>query len=116
MKLVKLTKQGRNVLVNVNNVLQIETTMTSGGVLTKLFMNGGNYVLVEESMEDVYNLFNEDVKQDIDWTTTTIDEVFEEQRVMGTPFPQKRHYNPRPQQQYRPRNYNNNNTFNDNQY
>lgn len=114
MKLVKLTKQGRNVLVNVNNVLQIESTMTNGGVLTKLFMNGGNYVLVEESMEEVYNLFTEDEKQDIDWTTTTLDEVFEE-RVMSNPFPPKR-YHQRPQQQYRPRNYNNYNTFNDNQY
>jgi hypothetical protein len=116
MKLVKLTKQGRNVLVNVDNVLQIETTMTSGGVLTKLFMNGGNYVLVEETMEDVYNLFNEDVKQDIDWTITSIDEGFED-RMVQQPFPQKRYHNPRPQQQqYRPRNYNNYNTFNDNQY
>jgi hypothetical protein len=89
--------------------------MTSSGVLTKLFMNGGNYVLVEESMEDVYNLFSENSKQDIDWTTTTIDEVFEERMVQ--PFPQKRQYQPRPQQrEYRPRNYNSYNTFNDNQY
>lgn len=54
--LLRLTKQGSPVLVNFNNVTNCEVFTTPQGNFTKIYLVGGIYVNVEESMEDILNL------------------------------------------------------------
>ena len=113
MNFIKLTKNGQNVLLNFNEVDQIETMHTKSGVMSKVIFKNGNYCIVQETLIEIYEILDKvdsGEKQDIDWTTQTIDELFTEN-----------YQQPRPS--YRPRrNYNNQNyargygNFNENQY
>lgn len=54
--LLRLTKQGNPVLVNFQNVTNCEVFTTPQGNFTKIYLVGGIYVNVEETMEDILNL------------------------------------------------------------
>ena len=77
MNLIKLTKNGQNVLVNVEHIDQIETLHTKGGVMSKVIFTNGNYCIVQETLEEIYEIVDgvsRGEKQIIDWTTTSIDD------------------------------------------
>lgn len=89
---IKLTKNGNPILVNSESVTNYETIHSHNRQLTKLFLVSGNYIVVEENLEQIYDILwgmSKGEKQDIDWTYTTIDEVFEQS------------YQPRPQSRRR---------------
>jgi hypothetical protein len=116
MSIIKLTKQGNPVLVNFSNVTNVESAQTTGGVLTKIYYTNGNYILVEESMETIYNIYWSNTKQnEIDWTSTSLDEGIQNNYV---PRYQQRPRIPRDEyRQQRPqRNFNTYNSYNDNSY
>jgi uncharacterized protein YlzI (FlbEa/FlbD family) len=78
---IKLTKNGNPILVNSQNVTNYETTQSQNRVLTKLFLVGGQYLIVEESLEEIYNILwnmKKGEKQEVDWTYMSIDEGFEQ--------------------------------------
>jgi hypothetical protein len=110
MNSVVLTKQGKKVLINWDNVTNVETFNSYNGVLTKLFLMNGNYVMVEETMETIFETLwgmNNGVKPMIDWTEVTIDESAH----------QSYERQERPRRQFIPRDrYNNRNTYNENSY
>jgi len=78
---IKLTKNGNPILVNTQSVTNYETIHSHNRQLTKLFLTSGAYIVVEESLEQIYNIIwgmKNGVKQEVDWSYTTIDEVFEQ--------------------------------------
>ena len=108
MNLIKLTKNGQNVLVNVEHIDQIETLHTKSGVMSKVIFTTGTYCIVQETLEEIYEVVDSvsrGEKQVIDWTTTSIDEQLVDE------YQQRNSYRPRPQQR---RTYNNNNRYNNN--
>lgn len=115
MSVIKLTKQGNPILVNFANVTNVEAGYQG---LTKLYYTNGNYAIVEESMETIYNILWANAKQyDINWAVTSVDDA------MATEM--SHHYHrPRPAQNRVPREeyrakrngYNSYNSFNDNSY
>jgi glutamate-1-semialdehyde aminotransferase len=115
MSIIKLTKQGNPILVNFANVTNVEAGHQG---LTKLYYTNGNYAIVEESMERIYDILWADAKQhDINWDVTTVEDA------MATEM--SHHYHrPRPAQNRVPREqyraqrngYNSYNSFNDNSY
>ena len=115
MNLIKLTKNGQNVLVNVEHIDQVEILHTKGGVMSKVIFTNGNYCIVQETLEEIYEVVdsvNRGEKQVIDWTTTSIDDQLVDE------YQQRNNFRPRPQQR-RPynRNYSNNyDLYNNNQY
>ena len=78
MSLVCLTKSNRNVLVNPSQVTQIESVKTrEGQVLSKIFLINGTYCLVEESLQEIYDLVNNNIEKEIDWTKTSVHEFLQ---------------------------------------
>lgn len=78
--LLRLTKQGNPVLVNFNNVTNCEVFSNPQGNFTKIYLVGGIYVNVEESMEDILNLQLNHINgnyQDTTCPVQTINERFE---------------------------------------
>ncbi len=55
--LIKLTSQGNPVLINFNNV--VEVSPAQGGQLSRVNFVGGNYKIVEESMESIMQIVEE---------------------------------------------------------
>jgi hypothetical protein len=110
MNSVVLTKQGKKVLINWDNVTNVETFNSYNGTLTKLFLTNGNYVMVEETMETIFETLwgmNNGVKPMIDWSEVTIDEGVH----------QSYQRQERPRREFVPRDrYNNRNTYNENTY
>ena len=120
MNLIKLTKNGQNVLVNVEHIDQIETLHTKGGVMSKVIFTNGNYCIVQETLEEIYEIVDgvsRGEKQIIDWTTTSIDDQLMDEYQQRTPYRKpKRNYNNYNSNNYNPgyaRGYGN---FNENQY
>lgn len=115
MSIIKLTKQGNPILVNFANVTNVEAGYQG---LTKLYYTNGNYAIVEESMERIYDILWANAKQhEIDWTITSVDAGVESN--MNPHFHRPRTPQPRiPREQYRAQrnNYNSYNSFNDNSY
>jgi hypothetical protein len=54
--ILRLTKMGSPVLVNFQNVTNCEVYQTQQGTLTKIYVVGGTYVNVEETIEDILKL------------------------------------------------------------
>lgn len=54
--IIRLTKLGNPVLINFDNVTSCEVMENNGGRLTKVWLIGGTYINVEESLEDILNL------------------------------------------------------------
>jgi len=100
MSLISLTKNGGNVLVNVNQMVQVETIrLDNGSVLSKIFLSNGQYCLVEEPLQEIHDIVYqasvEGEKQSVDWTKTSVVDFFEnERRSFQRPY-QKRSYTPR---------------------
>ena len=120
MNLIKLTKNGQNVLVNVEHIDQIETLHTKSGVMSKVIFTTGTYCIVQETLEEIYEVVDSvgrGEKQIIDWTTTSIDDQLMEEYQQRTPYRKpKRSYNNYNRNNYNPsypRSYGN---FNENQY
>jgi uncharacterized protein YlzI (FlbEa/FlbD family) len=99
---IKLTKNGNPILVNSESVTNYETIPSHNRNLTKLFLVSGNYIIVEESLEEIYNILwgmNNGEKQKVDWTHISIDEGFEQ---TYQPRPRRRVYGYTPMEnQYR---------------
>ena len=99
---IKLTKNGNPILVNSECVTNYETAHSPNRMLTKLFLVSGNYIIVEESLEEIYNILwgmGKGEKQNVDWTTTGVDEGFEQ---TYQPRPRRRIYGYNPMDnQYR---------------
>lgn len=118
--LIKLTSQGNPVLINFNNV--VEVSPAQGGQLSRVNFVGGNYKIVEESMESIMQIVEEvssGGKQEIDWTiqTPSVDESFQQTFQPRYPQPQRqqRSYQQRPPRRYE-RNYNTFDSYNQNNY
>jgi len=117
--LIKLTSQGNPVLINFDNV--VEVSPVQNGSLSRVNFVGGNYKIVEESMESIMEIVTEvssGGKQEIDWTiqTPSVDESF--QQTFQPRYPQQRQqrsYQPRPQRRYE-RNFNTFDSYNQNNY
>lgn len=54
--IIKLTKLGCSILINLQNVASFETMNSPQGQLTKVWLTNGTYINVEESLEDILNL------------------------------------------------------------
>ncbi len=118
--LIKLTSQGNPVLINFDNV--VEVSPVQNGTLTRVNFVGGNYKIVEESMESIMQIVEEvssGGKQEIDWTiqTPSVDESFQQSFQPRYPQPQRqqRSYQQRPPRRYE-RNYNTFDSYNQNNY
>ena len=118
--LIKLTSQGNPVLINFDNV--VEVSPVQNGTLTRVNFVGGNYKIVEESMESIMQIVEEvssGGKQEIDWTikTPSVDESFQQTFQPRYPQPQRqqRSYQQRPPRRYE-RNYNTFDSYNQNNY
>lgn len=97
---IKLTKNGNPILVNSESVTNYETILSHNGTLTKLFLVSGNYIIVEETLETIYNILwgmTKGEKQNVDWTHTNIDEGFEQSYQPQPDYrPRRRVYQSRP--------------------
>ena len=117
--LIKLTSQGNPVLINFDNV--VEVSPVQNGSLSRVNFVGGNYKIVEESMESIMEIVTEvssGGKQEIDWTIQTprVDESFQQTFQPRYPQPRpQRSYQQRPQLRYE-RNYNTFDSYNQNNY
>jgi hypothetical protein len=115
--LIKLTSQGNPVLINFDNV--VEVSPVQGGTLSRVNFVGGNYKIVEESMESIMQIVEEvssGGKQEIDWTfqTPSVDESFQQTFQPRYPQPQRQQRSyPKPRYE---RNFNNYNSYNQNNY
>jgi uncharacterized protein YlzI (FlbEa/FlbD family) len=89
---IKLTKNGNPILVNSESVTNYETVQSQNRILTKLFLVSGNYIIVEESLEQIYDILwgmGNGKKQEVDWTYMGVDEGFEQSYQ---PRPRRRIY------------------------
>lgn len=117
--LIKLTSQGNPVLINFDNV--VEVSPVQNGSLSRVNFVGGNYKIVEESMESIMEIVTEvssGGKQEIDWTiqTPSVDESFQQTFQPRYPQPRpQRSYQQRPQRRYE-RNFNTFDSYNQNNY
>jgi uncharacterized protein YlzI (FlbEa/FlbD family) len=113
MNFIKLTKNGQPVLLNFNEVDQVEQLHTKNGVMSKVIFKNGNYCIVQETLVEVFEILDKvysGEKQEIDWTTQSIDQLFTEDYQQQRP-----HYH-KPRRSYNTnyaRGYGN---FNENQY
>jgi len=103
--LIRLTKMGSSILVNFNQVTNCEVMQTAQGRLTKIWMLGGAYVNVEESLEDIMKLQLDYVNGNYQDTTCAIQPI--QNRMEDSYQAQVR----RPR-----RNYSNNELFNNKEW
>lgn len=89
--ILKLTKLGNSVLVNFQNVTNCEVLHTPQGQFTKIYLVGGTYINVEETMEDILQLQMEFISgnfQSVECNTTNIRQRIEDS--YNTSLPRKR--------------------------
>mgnify|MGYP006268282971 CR=1 FL=1 len=85
--LIKLTRKGRPTLINFSNIVTtfVGYDKTQRRMGTTLTFNNGYTLVVDESLQEIYELYQSVLlgeKQTIDWTTSrntsNLDEEFEQ--------------------------------------